>query len=178
MSQRVHIGHPVRQNHAYLRKPPDGPLTDRPWTDGQKPSCLEAPLADRFLSAVGQRNLLQVFDSLVAERALYDAAIRGVTEGDPRAVATLAILGDWPEPEPPARPDPSRSLNSRVERVHSAFLFTREIALGGLGDALHAAGRHAEAEAVLTDGEGRELKLMSARLAAETERLSGIVREA
>jgi molecular chaperone DnaK len=34
------------------------------------------------------------------------------------------------------------------------------------------------AEEVLADGEGRELKLMSARLTAEAERLSGVVREA
>jgi len=91
-------------------------------------------------------------DALVVERALYDVAVRAATEGDRRALPMLAILAKEPEPDPAWHADPGKLLNARVDRLNSAFLFMREIALGAYGDALHAAGRHAEGERALAAG--------------------------
>jgi hypothetical protein len=88
-------------------------------------------------------------DALVVERALYDVAVRAVTEGEPRAVQMLAVLCGLPEPAPEVRPDVHKLLNARVDRLNSAFLYMREIGLGAYGDALHAAGMHEEADRVL-----------------------------
>ena len=83
-----------------------------------------------------------------------------------------------------AADDERRAALATARAELSTALYTLRSMLEAEGFRLEESERRrlaalvARADAVLADGEGRELKLMSARLGAEAERLSGTVREA